>query len=219
MKRSVFHGQDHHIIAERIKEHLNAHQDFLSPQTLKSPRAAGDALQEIIADIFHQTASEFCQEYSRDFARRSMADLAFTDTYGNYHVVDVKTHREDTKFNMPNLTSVERLSRFYEDDTHYFSLLMVKYRMEEALLIVSDVRFIPIEFLSWECLTIGALGWGQIQIANSNRVIIHESYPRKDWMIELCNTLLEFYPKEIHKIGERIQRFERIKQFWEQKID
>lgn len=39
-----------------------------------------------------------------------MADLAFTDKEGIYSVVDVKTHREDTRFNMPNLTSVERLA-------------------------------------------------------------------------------------------------------------
>ncbi len=45
-----------------------------------------------------------------------MADLAFQDQQGFYYVVDVKTHRTDTKFNMPNLTSVERLARFYEDD-------------------------------------------------------------------------------------------------------
>jgi len=56
-----------------------------------------------------------------------MADLAFTDKDGFYYVVDVKTHRLDTKFNMPNLTSVERLARFYEEDVNYFSLLKIDY--------------------------------------------------------------------------------------------
>ena len=55
-----------------------------------------------------------------------MADLAFTDKEGIYSVVDVKTHREDTRFNMPNLTSVERLARFYESDANVFSLIVVK---------------------------------------------------------------------------------------------
>ena len=45
-----------------------------------------------------------------------MADLAFTDKDDCYYIVEVKTHRLDTTFNMPNLTSVERMSRFYEDD-------------------------------------------------------------------------------------------------------
>ncbi len=38
-------------------------------------------------------------------------------------------------------------------------------------------------------------------------------------MIELCDTLLEFYPKEIAKIGGRIERFEKIKAEWEAKAD
>lgn len=38
-----------------------------------------------------------------------MADLAFKDPDGFYYIVDVKTHRLGTAFNMPNLTSVERL--------------------------------------------------------------------------------------------------------------
>ena len=58
-----------------------------------------------------------------------MADLAFEDSEGFYYVVDVKTHRHDTKFNMPNLTSVERLARFYEDDKNYFVLLFVSYEV------------------------------------------------------------------------------------------
>jgi len=33
-------------------------------------------------------------------------------------------------------------------------------------------------------------------------------------MLELCDTLLEFYPKEIGKIGERIVRFKEIRKFW-----
>ena len=41
-----------------------------------------------------------------------MADLAFKDKVSNYCVVDVKTHREGTVFNLPNLTSVDRLARF-----------------------------------------------------------------------------------------------------------
>ena len=63
---------------------------------------------------------------------------------------------------------------------------MISYDVEGTRAIIEDVRFIPIEFLGWDCLTIGALGWGQIQIANSNRITINPHYSRKRWMIELC---------------------------------
>jgi hypothetical protein len=146
-----------------------------------------------------------------------MADLAFKDRDGLYYIVDVKTHRLGTQFNMPNLTSVERLARFYEGDENYFAVLFVKYAVDETKLKVKQTHFIPIEFLSWDCLTIGALGWGQIQIANANVINIRPGYSRKDWMIELCNVMLEFYPREIGKIGERLEYFKQVKQRWEKK--
>jgi hypothetical protein len=144
-----------------------------------------------------------------------MADLAFEDDDGYYYVVDVKTHRLSTKFNMPNLTSVERLARFYEDDKNYFVVLMVSYDIEKTSVDVKNVHFVPIEFLGWDCLTIGALGWGQIQIANSNIITINEGYARRTWMIELCDVLLEHYPREIVKANERIERFQRVREYWE----
>lgn len=73
-----------------------------------------------LSDHFQAILGGLCVTYSKDFARRSMADLAFSDADGLYYMVDVKTHRLKTSFNMPNLTSVERLVRFYEDDKNYF---------------------------------------------------------------------------------------------------
>lgn len=144
-----------------------------------------------------------------------MADLAFEDIDGSYYVVDVKTHRESTKFNMPNLMSVERLARFYEDARNYFVILMVTYDVVGVRAVVSKVSFVPIEFLGWDCLTIGALGWGQIQIANSNIVSVNPGYARKRWMLELCDTLMEFYPREIGKIHKRIEYFEKVRARWQ----
>ena len=104
-----------------LEKHLNSIPDFLTSETANSPRAVGDAIERIAAEHFDTFLGEWCNEYSSDFARRAMADLAFTDRDGIYSVVDVKTHREDTRFNMPNLTSVERLTRFYESDANVFA--------------------------------------------------------------------------------------------------
>jgi hypothetical protein len=77
---------------------------------------------------------------------------------------------------------------------------MVQYRIRETRLEVARVYFVPIEFLAWNCLTIGALGWGQIQIANTNNIAIIDGYSRREWMVQLCNTMMNFYPREIEKI-------------------
>jgi len=218
-KSLIFHTDKYKKITEKIKIFLNSQKDFLSVRTQNSPRAVGDAIENIIAENFKTILGDLINEYSPSFARRAMADFAFTDKDGFYYVVDVKTHRLDTKFNMPNLTSVERLSRFYEEDVNYFTLLKIDYLIKGTKVIIKHVIFAPIEFFDWDCLTIGALGWGQIQIANANVVDIVPKNSRKKWMLDLCDTMLEFYPKEIGKIGERIDRFKKIRKFWEKKKD
>ena len=223
MTKNIFTEGIHKKIEKRVAEFLASHPNFLSQQTLNSPRAVGDAVQNILEENFQKIVGDLLgdnsqvKEYSASFARRAMADFAFYDRYGNYYIVDVKTHRLDTKFNMPNITSVERLSRFYEDDKNNFVILKVDYKIEDKKICIERVIFKLIEFFSWDCLTLGALGWGQIQIANSNVIKIDEKQSRKNWMLEMCENLSEFYPKEISKINERMEHFRSFEKFWKNK--
>lgn len=214
MNSPIFEPVVQRSIERAVKQLLNDCKDVLSEATAESTRAAGDAVESILVGEFATILGDYCGEYSDSFARRAMADLAFKDRVGNYYVVDVKTHREGTAFNMPNLTSVDRLARFYEDDANYFVILMVKYVIAGTGLRVSAVHFLPIEHLQWDCLTIGALGKGQIQIANAKHIEINHAQTRKAWMLEFCDTMLDFYPKEVIKIGLRIKQFEKVRAFW-----
>ncbi len=213
-RNEIFQTNKYKYIQEKIKEHINSQADFLSKRSISSTRAVGDAIQNLLEDGFQEILGDIVVEYSADFARRAMADLAFTDKDRNYYIVDIKTHRLDTHFNMPNLTSVERLSRFYEDDKNHFVILAVAYSVKNTTISVEKVYFVPIEFLDWNCLTIGALGWGQIQIANSNHIDLNKHGSRKKWMIRMCDTLFEFYEKEMGKIGSRIEYFKKVKEEW-----
>ncbi len=218
-KSRIFYTNTYQEIESDILHLLNSQDDFLSNRTVRSTRATGDAVEEILKDNFEDILGDWCQEYSADFARRAMADFAFSDFEDFYYVIDVKTHRTDTKFNMPNLTSVRRLARLYEDDKNYFALILASYHTEKTRAVFTQVRFIPVEFLDWSSLTIGALGWGQIQIANSNNIIVNPKYSRRDWMIELCDAVLQFYPKELLKIDQRIQKFREIREYWLSRSD
>jgi hypothetical protein len=214
MNSPLFEPKTRERIEREVRDVLNDQADFLSADTAESTRAAGDAIQSIIEDNFAAILGDLVGEYSASFARRAMADLAFKDKVSNYCVVDVKTHREGTAFNMPNLTSVDRLARFYEDDGNYFVMLMVKYAVSGTRVRVEQVHFVPIEHLKWDCLTIGALGTGQIQIADSKRIEIDPSQKRRAWMLGFCDTVLAFYPREIVKITKRIGKFEKVREFW-----
>lgn len=213
VKTNLLFEKHRENIENEIKKILSARQ--FSVKEIEAPFVISDLLSKNIKSIL----GSLIREYSPSLARRVMVDMAFKDKDGFYYVVDVKTHRLDTVFNMPNLTSVERIARFYEDDSNYFVILKADYEVTKTKVVIKKVHFVPIEFLSWECLTIGALGWGQIQIANSNRMKLIPQNSRKKWMIQLCNNLFEFYPNEISKINERVLYFKKVKAYWRKKTE
>ena len=173
-------------------------QTIVSVNSMSSPRSIGDAVQEFLAKegLAEALLEIGISHIDSDFSRRSMEDIAFEDNDGNYYAVDVKTHNLSTQFNMPNLISVRRLANKLEYGECYFK---------------------PIEAFSWECLTLGALGWGQIQIANANNLSFNQTADRKKWMLDMCDKLETFYDEEIGKIAERKDWFSKIRQEWESK--
>lgn len=219
MRSDFYYGGLAATVASRIRKELNSRKGLLSPESVESPRAVGDTLQAVIAERFPHLAGDWCSGYPPEFGRRAMADFAFTDNQGVHSLVDVKTHREDAHFSMPNLTSARRLVKLYESDANVFALMIIRYRVQNFELRVSRILFVPIEFLGWSCLSVGALGWGQIQITNSNLVDVVEGYSRRSWMLELCDRLSVFYPQEIAKIQDRVAMFEDVRREWEARED
>lgn len=189
---------------------------IVSALSMNSTRAIGDAVQEFLTDNIQTVfPNGIIKTLKSEFGRRSMEDMAFYDHAGYYQVVDVKTHHAATHFNMPNLISVQRLSNFYKHPTNVFNVLIITYDQVGNELRYTACHFLPIEHFNWDCLTIGALGWGQIQIANANRIIIDRKQTRKQWMINLCDRLEHFYGAEIDKIRKRETWFQGIRKDWE----
>lgn len=203
------------LVAKNILALLNKNcQHIVNKISLTSTRAVGDAIQEYIAQKGLPLALKGV-DIENEFTRRSMEDVAFSDKEGNYYAVDVKTHNLTTRFSMPNLISVQRLANFYKNKQNNFCILIVSYETDGNKIIYKDCYFKPIETFSWDCLTLGALGWGQIQIANASKLKFCKSQNRKKWMLELCNNLEEFYNAEIGKIKERKAWFTEIRKYWE----
>lgn len=207
-------------LSHKILEILNRDaQTIVSINSMSSPRSIGDAVQEFLAQrgLAEALAEIGISHIDSDFSRRSMEDIAFEDNSGNYYAVDVKTHNLSTQFNMPNLISVRRLANFYRNDSNTFCILIVSYEVVDNKLEYRECNFKPIEAFSWDCLTLGALGWGQIQIANANTLIFDENVSRKQWMLNMYDKLEIFYNKEIGKIAEHKDWFSKIRQEWESK--
>lgn len=205
-------------IADEILSDLKEHSaEILLNCSLSSPRSVGDAVQEYLANYgLKRVLKSYGIDINTEFGRRSMEDMAFKDADDNYYAVDVKTHNLDTDFNMPNLISVKRLATFYaNDDKNYFCILIVSYHTDSNELTFTGCDFKPIESFDWGCLTLGALGWGQIQIANANKIIFTPVASRKTWMLKLCDKLAAFYDAEISKIGVRKTWLQQQRKAWE----
>jgi hypothetical protein len=193
----------------RIETFLQARKSFIvSEEFRRSTRGVGDAIEGLIVDEFGDISRGLVDAVDTNFSRRAMEDLSFR--IGNkYYAVDVKTHREEPGFHMPNLTSVKRLMDFYEDDDHYFVIVMIKYRLTDTGSL-EDVTAIvePMEWFDWDCLRIGALGWGQLQFRSASDIRISRGQTRKDWLRTFVGELREHYAKEENKIKERLDYVE-----------
>lgn len=70
MKSKLFYSDQYEAVEERIKTFLNEQEDFLSGSTVNSPRAVGDAIQDILSDNLQGILGEqLCAKYSSEFAR------------------------------------------------------------------------------------------------------------------------------------------------------
>lgn len=209
----MLNKQDIATIESSLLTYLNANAQQIV--NAFSPRIVGDALQEFLASHLQDCFSaDIIGKFETDFERRSMEDMAFYDKQGNYYAIDVKTHDRDSHFSMPNLISMQRLAKFYRNDTNTFCILVVDYHIDTQYIIYDNCHFRPIEHFSWSCLTLGALGWGQIQIRDSNYLAFETTPCRKQWMLQLCEMAEAFYVNEIGKIEERRNWFSKEKTYW-----
>ena len=83
MKSSFYVHGHHRQVAQKIKEYINSLDSFLTPQTARSPRAVGDALESLVADRFETFLGSWCSKYFNEFGRRAMEDIAFPDVEGH----------------------------------------------------------------------------------------------------------------------------------------
>lgn len=158
----------------RIETFLRGRRSFIvSEEFRRSTRGVGDAIEGLVVDQFGNIAKGLIDSFDTDFTRLAMEDVSFR--IGNkYYAVDVKTHRDEPGFHMPNLISVKRLVDFYGDDNNHFVVSMIQYRLTDpGGLEDVVVIFEPIEWFDWDCLRIGALGWGQLQFKNASDIRIN----------------------------------------------
>jgi hypothetical protein len=95
--------------------------------------------------------------------KKSIGDFLLDDDIKR--PVNVKSNNIQKKNYSPNIISAKRLIKWLSRDGNELFLLFVNYkRTEKGIEYVDDSGLIPVQHISWNCLTIEAQGWGVIQM-------------------------------------------------------
>ena len=188
-------------IIKQIQEALNQEirLDYTVNKNLMQ-RGIADIIEQDVSKIILNLKSRIIKESYEAKSKRSIEDVGLiTNDYDDVKI-DIKTHDIESELSMPNLISIARLKKFYENDRNLLVYVFVKYINHGNNVQVTQVRVKPIEQINWECLTIGNLGKGQLQITDMNKISFQNFMTRKDWMERLSYDAIIYYQKLIDKI-------------------
>ena len=147
-------------------------------------------------------------EYSEPESVRSIDDFTLSIDDQTY-LIDVKTHDKDRDFSMPNLISTERLYKLYQDPNITFGIAIIDYRqfLNSSSKQITNTKYVPIENISWESLSIQNLGHGQIQITNLNKNMKPFNGTRNQWMNAFAVEMIKYHDKLEAKLKQRKQNW------------
>lgn len=123
--------------------------------------------------------------------------------------VNVKSNNLAKNNYSPNIISAKRLIKWLEQGENKLFFLFVDYqKTNNGIEIVRDTGLVPIQHISWECLTIEAQGWGVIQMPKP--LVIDKSQDLKGFFRGMKKAYELYIDKETNKmakIREMIKNF------------
>ena len=122
------------------------------------------------------------------------------------HAVNVKSNNVDKQNYSPNMISIKKMHLWVFEMRKDLSFLFVDYSVrDEELTILKEVGPIPIEHLSWDCLTIEAQGYGVIQMSSTIKIV--ETQTKRDFYEGFLAVYDKYRQKELRKHEKFSKRF------------
>jgi hypothetical protein len=123
--------------------------------------------------------------------------------------VNVKSNNIAKNNYSPNIISAKRLIEWLQQDGNRLYFIFVDYRKTDAgIEVIGKSGLVPVEHLSWNCLTIEAQGWGVIQLSRELEVDVNQD---KAGFFRGMKTAYEKYlekeTRKMAKIREMIKGF------------
>jgi len=112
-------------------------------------------------DVYSVIEKLMAEKYGQTMTtRKAVGDFMLADN----HAVNVKSNNVAKQNYSPNMISIKKMHKWVFEDKNELSFLLVDYEQDgDDLKIVTESELIPIEHISWDCLSIEAQGYGVIQ--------------------------------------------------------
>jgi len=122
------------------------------------------------------------------------------------HAVNVKSNNVDKENYSPNMISIKKMHEWVFEQRKELGFLFVDYSERKAkLTILRETAPIPIEHISWDCLTIEAQGYGVIQMSGPRKIV--ENQTKRDFYRGFLAAYDKYRRKELNKHEKFSKRF------------
>lgn len=120
------------------------------------------------------------------------------------HAVNVKSNDVEKDNYSPNMISIKKMHEWVFEKRYALSFVFVDYKDEgDKLNVLSQTDLIPIEKLSWECLSIETQGYGVIQMCGDRDIVPEQT------KAVFYRGFLTAYQKYLAKEAKKHQQFAR----------
>ena len=171
-------------------------------------RTVGDLIEYKVKEILCNIQNDLIKDCLPPRSRKSLEDVTIVDQDNNHFYIDTMTHNVDLDFSMPNLSSVEKLRKILLDDTKFLVYVFVGYKVENQMVNILSIETKFVWELDFSILTIGALGKGQLQIANMKKNLVFTDEGKSSWYENLKLLVKKYHDNRIKKIGKEILKWD-----------
>jgi hypothetical protein len=132
--------------------------------------------------------------------RKAVGDFMLADN----HAVNVKSNNVAKQNYSPNMISIQKMHKWVFEERNDLSFIFVDYREQgDDLKIQSESDPIPIEHISWDCLSIEAQGYGVIQKVGPLKIVADQT--KREFYKGFLAAYAKYRQKE-HKKHERFSK-------------
>ena len=112
-------------------------------------------------DAYRRIEDLIANKYGKSTTtRKAIGDFMLADN----HAVNVKSNNVAKQNYSPNMISIKKMHKWVFEERKELSFIFVDYQEKgDDLKMLNETELIPIEHISWDCLSIEAQGYGVIQ--------------------------------------------------------